>query len=129
LIDGSTHRVNSKEENERLRPESTIYAIKDTQGVTAGCILLPKDFLRTYETASLNGEFIMISRIEIQRNTDFQRALQYHDSTVYTVGGWCMNVMLISRTRNFEALRLGVGVVHKDAWVGAQPKPTFVKLV
>jgi hypothetical protein len=129
LIDGSTHIVNSKDGEERLRPESTIHTIKDIQGVTAGCILLPKDFLETYGIDSLNGEFIMISRTEILRKTDFQRTLQYYDPTVYTAGDWCMNVMLISGTRNSEALRLGVGVVHKDAWIGAQPEPTFVKLV
>jgi hypothetical protein len=128
LLDGSRHLLDTQ--HERLWPESANYAIKDVQGVTAGCILLPKDFITSHGVQSLECDFILISKSLRQRQTKFQKSLQYFDETVYTLRDWCtLNVMLISRLGEYKALRVGVGIIHEDAWINAKPGITFVKLV
>jgi len=128
LIDGSLHSLDIQ--HERLWPESANYAIKDGRGVTAGCILLPHDFLETYGVESLECEFILVSRSLRQRQTDFQKSLQYFDEMLYPLRDWCtLNIMLISRLEGYKALRVGVGIVHEDAWINADPRAAFVELL
>lgn len=127
VLDGSIHQL-STIGHERLYRESTNFAIKDAYGVTAGCILLPKTFLEDFGVNSLRCEFILISRSLVT-----ETKMSYFDESVYKSKDWCyLNVMLISRPSHldeYEALRVGVGVVHQDAWVAAKPETDFVKLV
>jgi len=127
VLDGSCHSF-GVERYERLWPQSTNFAIKDAQGVTAGCILLPKDYLDAFGEDSVTRDFILISS-----NVPKSFRVSCFDETIYPVKDWChLHVMLISRPSHFgeyEAMRIGVGVVHHDAWVAAQPEAEFVKLV
>ncbi|KAF2032733.1 hypothetical protein EK21DRAFT_98838 [Setomelanomma holmii] len=126
VLDGSYHQLNSR--HEQLWPQSTNFAIKDSRGVTAGCILLPKDFFDAFGVQWLRCEFILISR-----SLATQSKMSYFDESVYEVKDWChLNVMMISRPSHldaYEAIRVGVGVVHEDAWVAAKPETDFVKLI
>jgi hypothetical protein len=124
VLDGSDHQISSNG-HERLWPESTNFAIKDKWGDTAGCILLPKSYFEDSGADWLRCEFILISRSLPLRTT-----MSYFDEEVYKMKEWChLNIMLISRRDEFRAFRVGVGIVHKDAWVAAKPETTFVKLV
>jgi hypothetical protein len=40
-----------------------------------------------------------------------------------------LNVMMNARTDEYTALRVGTGILHKEAWVRARPMTKFVKLV
>jgi hypothetical protein len=127
VLDGSHHNLGA-DYHERQWPKSTNFAIKDIWGDTAGCILLPKIYFENFGANWLRCEFILISRS--LPSLVYSIPFSYFDETVYKVKEWChLNVMLISRLDDFRALRVGVGVVHKDAWVAAKPETTFVKLV
>lgn len=128
VIDGSHHRIGTGN-HEQLWPKSTNFAIKDARGNTAGCILLPKDFVNDFGTDWVRCEFIMISRSFPPRS----KTISYFDESVYEMKDWChQNVMMISRPSHlgeYEALRIGVGIIHQDAWIAAKPETDFVKLV
>jgi hypothetical protein len=127
-IDGSRHQLDT-DRHERQWPKSTNFAIKDSQRITAGCILLPKDFVEKFGTDSVRCEFILISRSLPSQRTK----MSYFNEAVYAPKDWChLNVMLISRPAHlgqYEALRIGVGIIHHDAWTAARPETDFVKLV
>ncbi|KAH7088955.1 heterokaryon incompatibility protein-domain-containing protein [Paraphoma chrysanthemicola] len=127
VLDGTVHQLGIPG-HEQLWRESSNFAIKDAYGDTAGCILLPKDFLEDYGVTSMSCEFVLISRSHVVETN-----MSYFDESVYAKKDWCyLNVMMISRPLHlgeFEALRVGVGVVHQDAWVAAKPETEFVKLV
>jgi hypothetical protein len=127
VIDGSHHDLGASY-HERLWPESTNFAIKNIWGDTAGCILLPKNYLESIGADWLRCEFILVSRSLL--SSSYSIPFSYFDENVYEVKDWChLNVMLISRRDDFTALRVGVGVVHKDAWIAAKPETTFIKLI
>ncbi|KAH8714067.1 heterokaryon incompatibility protein-domain-containing protein [Phaeosphaeriaceae sp. PMI808] len=126
VLDGSIHKL-SENSHETLWPESVNFAIKDRFGGTGGSILLPKDHFESAGTNWLRCEFILLSR-SIPLGLRFSTS--YWDERVYNNKDWChLNVMLISRLDDYTALRVGVGIVHKDAWIAAEPETTFVKLV
>ncbi|PVI00628.1 hypothetical protein DM02DRAFT_562728 [Periconia macrospinosa] len=128
LIDGTRHLLNTI--HEKLWPQAANYAIKDSQGVTAGCILLPHDFLATHGVESLEFEFILLCSSLQERHTGSRRPLLYFDEMVYPVRDWCtLNVMLISRLEGYKAIRVGVGIVHEDAWINSDPGTAFVELL
>jgi hypothetical protein len=125
VLDGSRHQLNAANRHERLWPESTNFAIKDRWGDTAGCILLPKTFFDAAGVDWKRCEFILVSR-----SLPLSATMSYFDENVYEPKEWChLNIMLISRVDEFTACRVGVGIIHKDAWVAAKPETTFVKLV
>jgi hypothetical protein len=87
--------------------------------------LLPKTYFEDFGVDRLRCEFILISR-----SLPLPTKMSYFDESVYHVKEWCyLNVMLVSKVDEFSAIRIGVGVVHKDAWVAAKPETTFVKLL
>ena len=54
--------------------------------------------------------------------------IQYNDVDVFTYReSQLLNVMLIQRDGD-RAQRLGIGVIHEDAWVEANPVPMLIKL-
>ncbi|KAH7089773.1 heterokaryon incompatibility protein-domain-containing protein [Paraphoma chrysanthemicola] len=132
VLDGTQHRV-SANRHERLWPRSHVFAIKDMQDNTAGCILLPKRFFKRRRGRSFTGEFIAISKSLPQRYWEKPREMQYFDDSVYGTAGrdesWVVNIMMIDRLEDNRALRIAVGVIHEDAWRSASPEATFVKLV
>jgi hypothetical protein len=132
LLDGTKHIV-STNHHERMWPRSHIFAIKDAQGNTAGCILLPKRFLKQHRVRSLVCEFIAISKSLPQRYWEKPREMRYYDDDVYGPAdgreSWVVNVMMIDRSGGDEARRIAVGVIHEDAWSSAALETTLVKLV
>jgi hypothetical protein len=132
LLDGTKHAV-SANRHERIWPRSHVFAIKDTQGNTAGCILLPKRFLKQHRVRSLVCEFIAISKSLPQRYWEKPKEMQYYDDDVYgrtdRDESWVVNAMMIDRSGDHEARRIAVGVIHEDAWSSAAPETTLVKLV
>jgi hypothetical protein len=124
VLDGTQHKL-STQNHEKLWRDSTNFAIKDIWGDRAGCILLPKTYFEDFGVDRLRCEFILISR-----SLPLPTKMSYFDESVYHVKEWCfLNVMLVSKVDEFSAIRIGVGVVHKDAWVAAKPETMFVKLL
>lgn len=127
IIDGTIHSLNG---HERVWHQSVNLAIKDEKGATAGCILLPEDFADDCVDKPQKHEFILISRSLRRMETEFQRNLQYFDEDLYASRDWCtLNVMLISRPVGDVALRIGMGVIHEDAWANANLKAAFIRLI
>ena len=132
VLDGTQHAV-SANRHERMWPRSHIFAIKDAQGSTAGCILLPKRFFKQHRARSLVCDFIAISKSLPQRYWEMPKEMRYFDDDVY--GGadsdksWVVTAMMIDRLEDSIAVRIAVGVIHEDAWRSAAPETTFVKLV
>jgi hypothetical protein len=56
--------------------------------------------------------------------------MSYHDNHVNDLREqYHLDIMLISRLDGFEACRVGMRIIYKDAWVAAKPEITFVKFV
>lgn len=131
-LDETKHSV-SAIRHERLWPRSQIFAIKDANGITAGCILLPKRFFKQRNACEVKYEFIAISRSLQQRYWEEPKELRYFDDSVYGSPredrSWVVNVMMIERGPDDLAIRVAVGVVHEDAWRDADTETTFVKLI
>jgi hypothetical protein len=131
-LDGTKHIV-SADRHERMWPRSHVFAIKDVQGKTAGCILLPKRFLKQHRVRSMVCEFIAISKSLPQRYWEKPKEMRYYDDDVYGPAdgreSWVVNAMMIDRSGDNEARRIAVGVIHEDAWSSATPETTLVKLV
>jgi hypothetical protein len=54
--------------------------------------------------------------------------VEFYDRHIFARRPWCLlNVMMIEREGDV-AKRLGVGVIHKDAWVAANLNSTLIKL-
>lgn len=69
-------------------------------------------------------EFMLLSRM-----SDLYDSHSFYDKDVFEERDWCiLNVMLIERTQTNRACRLGVGVIHEDAWIKASPTPMMVYL-
>ncbi|KNG51980.1 major facilitator superfamily transporter [Stemphylium lycopersici] len=132
VLDRTQHVVSSNR-HERMWPRSHIFAIKDAQGITAGCILLPKHFFKRRRVHRLVCEFIAISKSLPQRYWEKPKEMRYFDDSVYGARNedrsWVVNAMMIGRLEDNRAFRIAVGVIHEDAWRSAAPEATFVKLV
>jgi len=88
--------------------------------------MMPKDWLHNLQSPR-KFEFMLMSRTRSLINTPDQ-VYKYFDEEALRDRPWCMlHVMLIER-KDDVASRLGVGVVHEDAWVNADPKTMFLKL-
>lgn len=126
-LDGSHHKL-GYDTHEMMWTQSTNFAIKDQWGATAGCILLPKDFFQAADTDGMMCQFILISR---GRKRHFEgHEMTYFDESIYMTGRWChLNVMMISRIAEMTAVRVGVGIISKEAWAAAAPETTFIKIV
>ncbi|KAF2728152.1 hypothetical protein EJ04DRAFT_504562 [Polyplosphaeria fusca] len=104
-------------------------AIKDADGVVAGGIWMPEEFAAAKETEPQLYDFILLSRsLQSAPIIGFERKT-FFDETLYPYRDWCtLNVMMIAWTQRGTATRLGVGIVHEDAWVAASFEAVFVAL-
>jgi hypothetical protein len=126
LLDGTTHSLDFLS---LVYPGGVNLAIKDSNGNVAGCILMPREYAEEWKRNPEKCEFILLTR-SLRRDDDRMSHIKYFDHKVYPERDWCeLNVMLIERLADNTAMRLGVGVIHEDAWVNASPRGTFIKLV
>ena len=96
--------------------------ISDDMGNFAGSIIMEQRWKAESLTDSNMFEFMLLSRSSVMAE------LTLFDEGVFPRREWCfINVMLIERD-NDQARRLGVGVIHEDAWVKAKPVPMLIKL-
>ncbi|CAN9174446.1 unnamed protein product [Alternaria alternata] len=131
ILDGTQQPVSARH-HESMWPRCHVFAIKDPQGITAGCILLPKRFFKKRRVRILY-EFIAIGKSLPQRYWERPKEMRYFDDSVYGARNedrsWVVNAMMIDRLGNNLVSRMAVGVIHEHAWGSAAPKDTFVKLV
>ncbi|OCL02861.1 HET-domain-containing protein [Glonium stellatum] len=122
-IDGETQSLNG---HERLWAQGLNLIIWDKNKVRAGSIMLDKALAFELCKSPRKFEFILIARSKRNNQTLYK---SYFDETVYSDRDWCqLNVMLIERIGDV-AERVAVGIIHEDAWVGANPEAIFLKLV
>jgi hypothetical protein len=96
--------------------------IFDKAGNSAGSILLEKRWKTEMLESRQTFEFMLLSRSNTLADTVF------FDAAVFSEREWCyINVMLIHRIGD-TARRVGIGVIHEDAWVEAKPTPSLIKL-
>lgn len=96
--------------------------IFDKAGNSAGSILLEKRWKTEMLKSRSTFEFMLLSR------SNTLTVLTFFDSAVFPDREWCyINVMLIQRIGDI-ASRVGIGVIHEDAWVEAKPNPSWIKL-
>jgi len=96
--------------------------IFDNAGNAAGSILLENCWKAEMLESRRTFEFMLLSR------SNTLSSLMFFDAAVFSGREWCyINVMLIQRIGE-TASRLGVGVIHEDAWVEAKPTPMLMKL-
>lgn len=116
--------------HERAWSGNVNLAIKDSLKRVVGCVLLPIDLAEDCQEDPMQFEFILVSRMLRQRQTETQKRLRYFDTVEFEERDWCtLNVMMVTRLKGGAAFRVSVGVVHEDAWVEAQPRGSFVRLV
>lgn len=99
--------------------------IFDRNGKAAGSILLRKEAIQHLLSEGDVHEFVLLSR-----SLQLTKLVSFFDEDVFPRRDWCyVSVMLVGegRERDLGAVgRFGVGVVHEDAWVAAQPNPKWV---
>lgn len=101
-------------------------AILNDQGDWAGSIVMDKLWAEENVSKDNSVEFMLMSRSENNRSGWNEAVLC--DEDIFVRRSWCMlNVMLIQWSGE-TAERLGVGVIHEDAWVHANPMPSFVRI-
>ncbi|KAF2258664.1 HET-domain-containing protein [Lojkania enalia] len=97
--------------------------IFDGHGNAAGSILVEKDAVGWWAEEVHMLHFMLLSR-----SHTLARSLTLFDEEVYEKKGWCyLNVMHI-RWKGDVAYRVGVGVIHEDAWIAANPTSMLIKL-
>ncbi len=96
--------------------------IFDQAGNSAGSILIEKRWKTETLKSRRTFEFMLLSRSNRLADRTF------FDEAVFQGREWCyINVMLIQRIGD-TASRVGIGVIHEDAWVEAKPNPSWIKL-
>lgn len=107
-------------------PESINLTISNDRKNWVGSIIMDERWVREHLLKPQHFDFILMSRSE--RNLNRGEEAKIFDENVLTKRLWCvLNVMMI-QWKGKHAERLGVGVIHEDAWVYQNPKPTFVML-
>ncbi|KAF2733147.1 hypothetical protein EJ04DRAFT_495855 [Polyplosphaeria fusca] len=126
LMDGTLHNDTTRN---RHYPFVRDMAIKDRNGVVAGGIWMPMEFVEDVQAHPQTYDFILIGRtLQAAPRAPSVRKL-YFDEEVYPYRDWCtLNVLMVSWTVRGTAIRLGAGIVHEDAWVGAGFEGAFVAL-
>lgn len=98
-------------------------AVSDDMGNFAGSIVMDRHWKTDRLVNSCWFEFMLLSRSNIMAKN-----LIFFDEEAFQGREWCfINVMLIERDKD-RAQRLGVGVIHEDAWVKAEPISMLIKL-
>jgi hypothetical protein len=96
-------------------------------GVLFGCTM---EMLRDSDTSTL--ELVLLSEMEQiqlrERPIDLWQMLSV-DSAVFPSQEWCsLNVLLVSWNGHY-AERVGVGIVHREAWMALAPESKVIQLV
>jgi hypothetical protein len=102
-------------------PEHKNFVISDAHGRSVGAIWMGNTWLDTIKHQA-QFEFMLLSRSE---------AVQYTpelDECMFPNTKWSfVNVMLVKRVENLIE-RLGIGVIHENAWVVANPVTMMLHL-
>ena len=97
--------------------------ILDNVGHWAGSMFMGQGWKNHIKGNGHTFEFMLLSR-----SSTLVDLLEYFDRDVFTAREWgLLNVMLIQRDGD-RAQRVGIGVIHEDAWVEANPVPMLIKL-
>ena len=97
--------------------------VLDNMGLWAGSVFMGQGWKNNVTGNSRTLEFMLLSR-----SSALYEHLEYCDYDTFTSREWCfLNVMVIQRDGN-QAQRVGIGVIHEDAWVEANPVPMLIKL-
>ena len=97
--------------------------ILDNVGHWVGSIFMGQGWKDNIIDNSRTFEFMLLSR-----SNTLDQDLEYYDVDIFSFREWCfLNVMLIQRDGD-RAQRVGIGVIHEDAWVEANPVPMLIKL-
>ena len=97
--------------------------VLDNVGHWAGSLFMGHGWRDNIEGNSRTFEFMVLSR-----SNTLDMDLEYYDVDVFRDREWCLvNVMLIQRDED-RARRVGIGVIHEDAWIEAHPSPMLIKL-
>ncbi|KAI1376861.1 HET-domain-containing protein [Hypoxylon crocopeplum] len=108
-------------------PASEHLAICDNQGNWIGSILMDKLWMQDHFDKTRPYRFILISRSEdilLNRDPD----VRFFDANMFTSRPWCfLNVMMVD-VCGTTARKLGIGVVHEDAWLQGNPTKMLVKI-
>jgi hypothetical protein len=95
--------------------------ISDSEHKAVGSILMEKNWLHGCKQPS-DFEFMLLSRSSWVDNT------AELDETAFPMNDWCfINVMLVERHGNIVG-RLGIGTIHENAWIAADPVPMLLQL-
>ncbi len=97
--------------------------VLDNVGHWAGSVFMGQGWKDNTKGNSHAFEFMLLSR-----SSTLDEYMEYYDVDVFTSREWCfLNVMLIQRNED-RAQRVGIGVIHEDAWIEANPVPMLIKL-
>lgn len=97
--------------------------VLDNVGHWAGSVFMSQGWKEDIKGNSRTFEFMLLSR-----SSTLNEHLKYFDEDIFTSRRWgLLNVMLIQRD-GYQAQRVGVGVIHEDAWVEASPIPMVIIL-
>lgn len=97
--------------------------VLDNVGHWAGSVFMGQGWKNNTTGNSRTFEFMLLSRSS--RPVPHPK---YYDMDFFTFRSWhLLNVMLVQRDGD-RAQRLGIGVIHEDAWVEANPVPMLIKL-
>ena len=97
--------------------------ILDNAGRWAGSAFMGQGWKDNTKGNSRTCEFMLLSH-----SSFLYHDIELFDEVYFSPREWCiLNVMLIQRDGD-RAQRVGVGVIHEDAWVEANPVPMLIKL-
>ena len=96
--------------------------VLDNVGSWAGSVCMGQGWKYNTKGDSRTFEFMLLSR-------SFRNKYRlYCNSDIFPFRYWCsLNVMFIQRDGD-QAQRVGIGAIHEDAWVQANPVPMLIKL-
>ncbi|EON66498.1 hypothetical protein W97_05743 [Coniosporium apollinis CBS 100218] len=122
-LDGQVQSLNG---HGRLWEHNANLVIWAADGTRAGSIMMSRIFAAKVSDEPRFFEFILVTRLK--RSRSHMTHVAYFDESIYPNRDWChLSVMMIER-EGTVAQRIGVGIVHEDAWVNANPRITFIKL-
>jgi hypothetical protein len=112
---------------DNLWPTGIHLKIFNDCGSWVGLVLLDRDWVKTHIDVHGRHEldFVLLS----QAVSAWPTSMEAFDINIYVKENWCLlNVMLVEWFGEY-AERIGVGVVHKEAWKQKTPTQKLVKFV
>jgi hypothetical protein len=94
-----------------------IHLIVDAQGYAAGNLFCDRKTLEATDICNTPCEFIILCR-----SIDGTTSCPGYNEKMYTKAPWCMFDAMLIEWKEGIAYRLGLGTIHQDAWVRAEPK-------